>query len=108
MLSFVVIFILHSNYTQFDIPVYDFERLDNFLWSLINDYQLLPTIEIMTTGIMKRLDGIVWEDLTYQLVSRYIGLYGLKDVLQWKFETWNEPDLKSYNLLNFTLNGILY
>ncbi|CAO1383924.1 unnamed protein product [Diamesa hyperborea] len=94
-----------SNYTQFDIPVYDFQRLDSFLWSLINDYQLLPTIEIMKAGNMKRFDGIVWEDLTYQLLSRYIEFYGLKNVLKWKFETWNEPDLKSYNLLNFTLNG---
>ena len=88
--------------------MYDFQRLDNFLWSLINDYQLLPTIEIMTTGKTKRLDEIVWEDLTYQLLSRYIELYGLKNILQWKFETWNEPDLKSYNLLNFTLNGTFY
>lgn len=62
----------------------------------------------MKTGNMKRFDGIVWEDLTYQLLSRYIEFYGLKNVLQWKFETWNEPDLKSYNLLNFTLNGIFF
>lgn len=85
--------------------MYDFQRLDTFLWSLINDYQLLPTIELMKTGKFKRLDAGVWEDLTYQLLSRYIGLYGLNNVMQWKFETWNEPDLKSYNLLNFTLNG---
>lgn len=28
-------------------------------------------------------------------------------VSKWKFETWNEPDLKSYNLLNFTLADYL-
>lgn len=33
------------------------------------------------------------------------GTYGYDRILQWKFETWNEPDLQSYNILNFTLNG---
>ena len=59
----------------------------------------------MKTGKLKRLDGIEWEDLSYQLLSRYISFYGIENVLLWKFETWNEPDLKSYNLLNFTLSG---
>lgn len=31
--------------------------------------------------------------------------YGVKNVRKLKFETWNEPDLKGYNLLNFTLKG---
>lgn len=72
-----------------------------------------------------------WTDLVQQLVERYTGLleigiptitvercdknmllylsypdrYGLQYVAGWRFETWNEPDLRSYNLLNFTVNG---
>lgn len=34
-----------------------------------------------------------------------IGRYGVESVKKWKFETWNEPDLKGYNLLNFTVEG---
>lgn len=36
------------------------------------------------------------------------GQYGVKSVTNWKFETWNEPDLKVYNLLNFTIKGLTY
>jgi L-iduronidase len=31
--------------------------------------------------------------------------YGLATVAQWRFETWNEPDLKNYNILKFTLQS---
>lgn len=34
------------------------------------------------------------------------GRYGAKAVAKWKFETWNEPDLKGYNVLNMTLEGL--
>lgn len=33
------------------------------------------------------------------------GYYGYKLVNQWKFETWNEPDLQGYNRLNLTEKG---
>jgi hypothetical protein len=32
----------------------------------------------------------------------------VKTVTKWKFETWNEPDLAGYNLLNFTEKGLLW
>lgn len=35
------------------------------------------------------------------------GRYGAKKVMKWKFETWNEPDLRGYNRLNFTQKGLL-
>lgn len=31
--------------------------------------------------------------------------YGRKYVSKWRFETWNEPDLEGYNILNLTLPG---
>lgn len=33
-------------------------------------------------------------------------MFGAKKVLEWRFETWNEPDLRTYNKLNFTLEGL--
>lgn len=84
----------------------------------------------MTTLKFKKLNAVVWEDFAYQLISRYIGVvlinernyfrhrlchfhvvlmtgrYGVKAVAKWKFEAWNEPDLKGYNVLNFTLKGL--
>jgi hypothetical protein len=64
-----------SNYTHpsSELPVFDFTRLDDFLWKLINDYRLTPTIEFMTALRLKR-DATAWEDLAYQLISRYIGV----------------------------------
>lgn len=122
------------------LPVFDFTRLDKFLWKLIMEYRLQPTIEFMTTLKLRKINATVWEDLAYQLVSRYIGMadkwhvnklillhfnplyqllylfscclfimtgqFGVKSVMKWKFETWNEPDLKGYNLLNFTQTGL--
>lgn len=66
-----------SNYSSIDnqqLPQFNFTRLDNFMWSLINDYHLNPTIEFMTTLKPRKINGIVWEDLAYQIVSRYIGV----------------------------------
>lgn len=34
--------------------------------------------------------------------------FGIDNILKWKFETWNEPDLLEYNKLNFTQSGKLY
>lgn len=31
--------------------------------------------------------------------------YGQWNILNFRFELWNEPDLKTYNILNFTLTG---
>lgn len=33
--------------------------------------------------------------------------YGANTLKTWHFETWNEPDLKTYNLLNFTITGMM-
>lgn len=31
--------------------------------------------------------------------------YGSSVVAKWKFELWNEPDLQTYNVLDFTFDG---
>ena len=68
-----------------------------------------------------------WSDLAMQVASHYmrkyaavfvgchrvtvdvghafLGRYGIQYVSKWRFETWNEPDLKNYNVANFTVDG---
>lgn len=45
--------------------------------------------------------------LTQQFLNFYIisDMFGAKKVLNWRFETWNEPDVLTYNKLNFSLEG---
>lgn len=54
----------------------------------------------MTFSIRK-----MWFELTDQLIKHYTRRYGTTNVEQWKFELWNEPDLHTYNILNFTFDG---
>lgn len=36
-------------------------------------------------------------------MNKFTERYGLDEVSKWKFETWNEPDIHNYNILNFNL-----
>lgn len=96
-------------YTQAGVPVYDFTDLDVFILNL-NDLGLYPVIEFMTDldGILINNSDImndIWEDFSYQVTKRYLNLLGAKNLVKWRFETWNEPDIHSYNILNFTVEG---
>uniref|UniRef100_A0A8D8BPU9 Alpha-L-iduronidase n=1 Tax=Culex pipiens TaxID=7175 RepID=A0A8D8BPU9_CULPI len=96
-----------SHYDDKKTIFYDFSKLDAFLDKL-HEFGLYPGIELMGVpqGIYeresKRRFEYFWTDLTMQLTARYLHRYGIKYVLEWRFETWNEPDLKGYNVLNFT------
>jgi len=37
-----------------------------------------------------------WATLVHRLVSHWVKRYGLKEVRDWFFEVWNEPNLKSF------------
>jgi xylan 1,4-beta-xylosidase len=37
-----------------------------------------------------------WATLIHKLVSHWVERYGVKEVRQWFFEVWNEPNLKSF------------
>jgi hypothetical protein len=58
------------------VPLYDFQKLDEFLDKLTNDYGLQPTIEFMTSLNFRRkfLNSITWENLAYEISSRYLGM----------------------------------
>ena len=35
-----------------------------------------------------------WKVLIYKLGLHYVNKYGIKEVSEWNFESWNEPDHK--------------
>lgn len=76
----------------------EFYQLDNFLDQLL-DIQLDPVIELMSH---KDLD---YEEVVRNTLFRYIMGHGLEEIKRWHFETWNEPDLKIYNVHNFSEIG---
>uniref|UniRef100_A0A182R0K6 Alpha-L-iduronidase n=1 Tax=Anopheles farauti TaxID=69004 RepID=A0A182R0K6_9DIPT len=89
---------------------YNFTMLDTFLDHL-HHTGLVPGFELMGTPLGstegRPYSAAFWTDLVQQLVERYAGRYGVRYVSRWRFETWNEPDLRNYNTLNFTLNDYL-
>ncbi|XP_023313221.1 alpha-L-iduronidase [Anoplophora glabripennis] len=89
--------------------VYNFTYMDVFL-SHLNNHDLAPGFELMGSSnqfIKFEKTGEFWRKLVKEIVKRYIVQFGVKRVSRWKFETWNEPDLKSYDILNFTLSEYL-
>lgn len=76
-----------------------FESLDKFFDFLVSA-QLNLGLEFMSHNEL-----IDWHGDTYKILRRYTKRYGIHVTSRWKLETWNEPDLQSYNVLNFTLDG---
>ncbi|KAJ8918019.1 hypothetical protein NQ315_011472 [Exocentrus adspersus] len=84
---------------------YNFTHMDAFL-SYLNQNSLIPAFELMgspTAHLKFGKSGLFWEQLVQTIAKRYIRKFGAEQVSKWRFETWNEPDLKGYNILNFTL-----
>lgn len=83
----------------------DYTKMNEFLDYLTSNH-LYPTIEFMASESILRYPSysvINWEELTYDFISHYHDRFGWNVLKNWKFETWNEPDLSNYNILNFTL-----
>lgn len=55
----------------------------------------------MRSSLFTQGNPINWRDLVLQFLQHYINRYSLKEVNRWRFETWNEPDLPVYNLMNW-------
>lgn len=112
-------------------PRFDYTDLDTFLDRLM-EIELYPVIEFMgdifpmNATLADRYRSL-WFELTDQLIKRYTrksnkmhrpfqlptlfrirfgiaGRYGASTVAKWKYELWNEPDLRNYNILNFTFD----
>lgn len=82
---------------------FDFTLLDEVL-STLNEAKLSPGFEIMgfPQHISAKSSAKFWNGLISKILERYIHKFGLNNVRRWRMETWNEPDLKMYNILNFT------
>ncbi|XP_050095136.1 alpha-L-iduronidase [Anopheles aquasalis] len=88
---------------------YDFAYLDQLL-DRLHDIGLYPGFELMglPQGYAKpHPTAHFWENLVSRIVQRYVARYGLHTVARWRFESWNEPDLRTYNVLNFTVSDYL-
>ncbi len=81
-----------------DDVVYDWSILDQAIDVLIEN-NLIPIFELMgnPSGYFNDMtDDIVaqvWRKFVRDLAVHYIDRYGLDNVRQWYFETWNEPDI---------------
>jgi len=60
--------------------------------------------------------GILWESLPQDILVRgrlyslghysiWLDRYGLDYVSEWNFESWNEPDNRDFDILQFTTQG---
>lgn len=70
MSSMIVIFYRRLEDGQVD---YNFEKLDKFLQRLVYEYDLLPTIEFMTSTSLGNLSRDFWDDYAYKIVSHFVG-----------------------------------
>jgi xylan 1,4-beta-xylosidase len=56
----------------------------------------LETVFHYKANITPPKDYKQWETLIHKLVLHWVERYGLAEVSQWYFETWNEPNLKAF------------
>lgn len=77
----------------------DFHKLNTFLDHLRTNH-LAPVIELMAISF-----PLTWSDLVSKFLAQYTNRYPSTYMAKWRFETWNEPDLKQYNINNITLTG---
>ncbi|XP_043239956.1 alpha-L-iduronidase-like [Amphibalanus amphitrite] len=91
---------------------YNFTHLDTFLDALVSN-GLRPGFELMGnpggqfTDFLSEDQQRRWTQLVRAMAERYAGRYGIDEVRQWNFETWNEPDHHDFDTLNITVPGYL-
>ncbi|XP_045189835.2 alpha-L-iduronidase-like [Mercenaria mercenaria] len=92
--------------------VYNFTLLDNMM-DLLYQNGLKPGFELMGnpsnifTNFEEKSLVMNWKDLVTKTAQRYVDQYGLGYVVDWNFETWNEPDCHDFDALNMTVQGFL-
>lgn len=89
---------------------FDFSLLDTLL-DRLRALGLKPGLELMGNPFPRpldfeeRADLDLWKELVAALARHYLDRYDEDYVTQWNFESWNEPDHKSYGS-NFTEQGL--
>ncbi|XP_054261405.1 alpha-L-iduronidase [Macrosteles quadrilineatus] len=93
------------------VPLYDYSLLDDLLlWMRL--HRMRPGFELMGNpgNLFSDLDSnpntiILWQNFIIELAQHLVSMYGKEEVKRWRFELWNEPDSKQYNILNLTVSG---
>lgn len=97
--------------TQRDESIYSFFNADRIM-DLLVSIGMRPFVELgfMPTALASGdttvfhyrgnvtppKDYAAWETLIHKLVAHWAERYGLKEVRQWYFEVWNEPNLEAF------------
>ncbi|XP_022342575.2 alpha-L-iduronidase-like isoform X3 [Crassostrea virginica] len=91
---------------------YNFTKLDDVI-ALLWSHGLKPGFELMgnPSGFFNDFDNstqvYLWKDMVTQLAQNYIAQFGLSEVMDWNFETWNEPDCHDFDDIKFSVQGFL-
>ncbi|XP_030384371.1 alpha-L-iduronidase [Scaptodrosophila lebanonensis] len=93
-------------YSAAGVPIYDFSKFDDFVDNL-QELQLAPVLEFMANPGDVFLqnpnrNSFLWEHFAKTTVRHFLARHGAARMSNWRFETWNEPDIHNYNRLNFT------
>ena len=97
--------------THQDKPLYSFFNADQ-IFDFLRSIRMRPFVELsfMPTALASGQRTVfhyrgnvtpprdygMWATLIRKLVSHWVDRYGVKEVRQWFFEVWNEPNLKAF------------
>ncbi|KAH8335894.1 hypothetical protein KR074_001894 [Drosophila pseudoananassae] len=103
------------HFLQYDsngTPIFDFSEFDAFIDFLHDELRLSPVIEWMGDlgGVFlenPQQMPFYWEHFVKTTINHQLARHGSSKIANWRYETWNEPDLRSYNKLNMTAQSFL-
>ncbi|XP_061673771.1 alpha-L-iduronidase isoform X2 [Syngnathoides biaculeatus] len=93
-------------------PQYNFTKLDqlmNLLWinGLQPGFELMGSVSNYFTNFEEKSQVFKWRNLVHLIAKKYIEKYGLGNVSQWNFETWNEPNNHDFDNVSMSIQGFL-
>ncbi|XP_001356788.3 alpha-L-iduronidase [Drosophila pseudoobscura] len=99
-------------YDMSGVPKYDFGKFDNFIDFLHEELRLSPVLEFMGNPGQVFTENpqqisFFWDHFVKTTLNHQIVRHGSARMTNWRYETWNEPDLSGYNTLNLTLDYYL-
>lgn len=94
------------------VPQFNFTKLDqliDLLWlnGLRPGFELMGSVSNYFSNFEDKRQVLEWRNLVYLIAKRYIDKYGLENVSQWNFETWNEPNNHDFDNVTVSINGFL-
>jgi L-iduronidase len=83
-------------------PTYDWSRLDTALDALVRNglkpfFELMGNVEGFFDDYTEPAQAHAWRRLVEALAQHLIARYGAEEVRSWRFETWNEPDIRFWS-----------